>query len=103
MQVWLALNNLLVDPGCREKALQQNSHGVESLQRVRRHMNEVLLDQLPVLADLQRVLDELAMGCSGLPHNAHASLIIEQVPPYHCDKKIYLLPLEIWMLWVLLS
>ncbi|EIE27455.1 hypothetical protein COCSUDRAFT_55461 [Coccomyxa subellipsoidea C-169] len=79
-QVWLALNNLLVDPGCREKALQQSSHGVESLQRLRRHMNEVLLDQLPVLADLQRVLDELAMGCSGLPHNAHSSLIIEQVP-----------------------
>lgn len=79
MQVWLALNNLLVDPGCRAKALQQSSHGVERLLCIRRHMNEVLLDQLPVLADLQRVLDELAMGCAGLPHNSHTSLIIEQV------------------------
>ena len=79
MQVWLALNNLLVDPVCRAKALQQSSHGVETLLRIRRHMNDVLLDQLPVLADLQRVLDELAMGCAGLPHNSHTSLIIEQV------------------------
>ncbi|BDA48751.1 Zinc finger MYND domain-containing protein 10 [Coccomyxa sp. Obi] len=79
-QVWLALSNLLVDPSCRAKVLQQGTHYSESLLRLRRHMNEILLDQLPVLADLQRVLDELALGCAGVPYAANSTLIIEQVP-----------------------
>ena len=68
-----------MDPSCRAKVLQQGSHHSESLLRLRRHMSEVLLDQLPVLADLKRVLEELALGCAGVPYAANSTLIIEQV------------------------
>lgn len=68
-----------MDPSCRAKVLQQGSHHSESPLRLRRHMNEVLLDQLPVLADLKRVLEELALGCAGVPYAANSTLIIEQV------------------------
>lgn len=47
-QVWLALNNLVVEPGCRARVLT-NSHRCEALLRLRRHMTDPLLDQLPVL------------------------------------------------------
>ena len=31
----------------------------EAVLRMRRYMNDILLDQLPILRDLQRALDEL--------------------------------------------
>lgn len=52
----------------------------EAVLRVRRHMNDILLDQLPILRDLQRVLDELTMGVSSQPDDSQTTrLIIEQV------------------------
>ena len=55
----------------------------ESVLRVRRYMNDILLDQLPILRDLQRVLDELSMGVSSQPDESQTTrLIIEQV--LHC-------------------
>lgn len=78
--MWLALNNLLVDPGCRGKVLQNGSllSASGALVRLRKRMSDVLLDQLPVLIDLQRVLDELAMGCVGMPNAATTPGILEQ-------------------------
>jgi len=38
-----------------------NTFRKEQLLRVRKYINEVLLDQLPILADIQRYMDELAM------------------------------------------
>lgn len=73
----------------------------EVLQRLRRHLNELLLDQLPCLKDLQRLLDEMSVGADTAPHGAEqwfsgrgsdqgtargggsgraARLILEQVP-----------------------
>ncbi|GAB4819300.1 hypothetical protein N2152v2_006346 [Parachlorella kessleri] len=60
-QVWLALYNLVVDPGCRDKMGLTESR-CEALMKLKRHFSELLLDQLPVLKDLQRVIDELAFG-----------------------------------------
>jgi hypothetical protein len=47
-QVWLAVNNLVVEPRCRAK------YGADEWRRdrllsLKRHMNELLFDQLPVL------------------------------------------------------
>jgi hypothetical protein len=43
-------------------------------------MNDILLDQLPILKDLQRVLDELTMGVSSQQDESQTTrLIIEQV------------------------
>ncbi|CAG9466309.1 unnamed protein product [Pedinophyceae sp. YPF-701] len=88
-QVWLALNNLVVDPRFRSR-YEWDDFRRERLQKVRRYLNEVMFDQLPVLKDLQRVLEEVAMGVSqgggaaavaGQGGSTGArGLILEQVP-----------------------
>ena len=82
-QVWLALLNLVVDPGCRGRALVC-AHRCEALLRVaRRRMTDVLLDQLPPLRQLRRALDELSMGMGSCTpvQAAPCHLVIEQVCP----------------------
>lgn len=59
-QVWLALFALVCNNEVR-KRYHFNSFRKGQLTRARKYMNEVLLDQLPVLADVQRFIDELAM------------------------------------------
>ncbi|KAL6764744.1 hypothetical protein V8C86DRAFT_1823479, partial [Haematococcus lacustris] len=80
-QVWLALNNLIVEPQCRAKYAADEWRR-ERLGGLRRHMNELLFDQLPVLRDLQRVLDEMALGQGGPGAGAQrsAALVLEAVP-----------------------
>lgn len=74
------MNNLLVNPKARAK-YDLDDYRKEAVLRVRRYMNEILLDQLPVLKDLQRVLDELTIGVSSQPDESQTGrLIIEQVP-----------------------
>jgi hypothetical protein len=53
-------------------------HGPLQQHQARKYMNEVLVDQLPPLAQLQRVLDELAI--MNPPEAAHMpGVVIEQV------------------------
>jgi zinc finger MYND domain-containing protein 10 len=79
MQVWLALNNLVVDSKCRAK-YELDDYRKNTLLKLKRFMNELLFDQVPVLKDLQRVLDETALNV-GSSTTAHSSgqLILEQV------------------------
>ena len=60
-QVWLALFSLVGNPEVR-KRYHFNTFRKGQLLRARKYMNEVLLDQLPVLADVQRFMDELALA-----------------------------------------
>uniref|UniRef100_A0A061SCF1 Zinc finger mynd domain-containing protein 10-like n=1 Tax=Tetraselmis sp. GSL018 TaxID=582737 RepID=A0A061SCF1_9CHLO len=76
-QVWLALNNLVVDPVFRDK-YDFSEHRREQLLSLRRYMNELLFDQLPVLKDLQRAVDELAIGSAAASQKSH--LLLEAVP-----------------------
>jgi len=57
-QVWLAIYNLVMDNSMRAK-YDLNSHRKSTLMMLRRYFNATLVDQLPVLADLQRTLEEL--------------------------------------------
>jgi hypothetical protein len=79
-QVWLALNNLLVEPCCCAK-YELDDYRRNALLRLKRNLHEVLLDQLPVLREMQRVLDELALGVDrAAPEQVKSSrLILEQV------------------------
>jgi hypothetical protein len=52
-QPWLALYHLLSKKEFRER-YYLNSYRKAQLLRVRKYLNEVLLDQLPILADVQR-------------------------------------------------
>ncbi len=46
LQVWLALYNLVVDPGCRAKMGLESDSRCEALLKLKRHFTELLLDQV---------------------------------------------------------
>lgn len=52
-QVWLAMYHLMCEDECR-KRYHFNSMRKNSILRVRKYINDLLLDQLPVLAGVQR-------------------------------------------------
>lgn len=79
LQVWLAITNLVVDPKFRAK-YQLSSYRKDVLSRVRRFLNDLLIDQLPVLKDLQRVVDEIALNYRpNFDAYESGALVIEQV------------------------
>jgi hypothetical protein len=60
-QPWLALHALLLEPELRRRyALTAHRRG--ALGRVRKFLNDVLVDQLPLLAEVQRLLDEATVA-----------------------------------------
>ena len=78
-QTWLALNNLTATPSAARGAVRRSPKG--TMERVKRHFNEVLFDQLPVLRDLQRVLDEILLMVAPPSHEVtQGRLILEVVP-----------------------
>eukprot|EP00939_MAST-03C_sp_MAST-3C-sp1_P000865 g865.t1 len=77
-QVWLILYNLLCEGKCR-KAYPFTSHRKDSILRVRKYINEVLLDQLPVLSHVQRYLDELSIMEVPASANTQSRFLLEQV------------------------
>ena len=79
-QVWLALNNLIVDPECR-KRYRWDAFRIDAASKLKRHFNETLFDQLPVLQDLARTVDQtiLAGGDTG-GETYQPSFILELVP-----------------------
>jgi len=77
-QVWLTLYNLLMDKNCR-KQYQYNTHRKDVLVRLRRFFTDILLDQLPLLRELKRLIEELSIMAPP-PPTASSLAIIEQVP-----------------------
>ncbi|XP_006822750.1 zinc finger MYND domain-containing protein 10-like, partial [Saccoglossus kowalevskii] len=75
-QIWIAMFNLLMGPECQRK-YEFNSHNKNQILKLRAHMTEVLLDQIPMLVDLQRYLEHLSMM---EPPAARQGLVLEQVP-----------------------
>ena len=62
-QAWLTVYNLISDEQFR-KRYQFNSYRKDALLRVRKYINDVMVDQLPMFADVQRFMDELAISGS---------------------------------------
>ncbi|XP_053724523.1 zinc finger MYND domain-containing protein 10 isoform X1 [Synchiropus splendidus] len=75
-QVWLSLYNLLLKEDCQRK-YDFNSFNKSQLLKLRRFLTEVLLDQLPILVELQRFLAHLAVTD---PEPPRKGLILEQIP-----------------------
>lgn len=59
-QPWIALYHLLAKNEFRER-YGLNSFRKGQLLRIRKYLNDIMLDQLPFLADVQRYMDELAV------------------------------------------
>jgi hypothetical protein len=59
-QCWIAVFHLTCSNVCRER-YTLNVFRKEQLLRLRKYLNEIMLDQLPVLKDVMRYMDELAL------------------------------------------
>jgi len=77
-QVWITIYNLHMDPECRKK-YEINDFRKSNLLRLRKYMNEVLVDQIPVLTDLLRSLEELAI-MNVNPYITNNTFIVQQMP-----------------------
>eukprot|EP00760_Papus_ankaliazontas_P005809 PhM_4_TR12774/c0_g1_i1/m.66810 len=78
---WFAVHFLMCDSECRRK-YPYTSHRKENIARIRRFLHELLLDQVPMLADVQRALDEMSFlqAPSNTEEKFKAALVIEPVP-----------------------
>jgi len=77
-QPWLVLYNLLCDAECR-KFYTFNTFRKDQLLRVRKYLNDTLKDQLPVLTEVQRYMDELVI-MQAPPPDGSKHFIVQQVP-----------------------
>ncbi|RUS71390.1 hypothetical protein EGW08_020845 [Elysia chlorotica] len=75
-QVWLALFHLLMEKDCQGK-YELNNYRKNTILKLRSYLTEVLLDQLPVLGELQRYLEHLSIMD---PPPTKKELLLEQVP-----------------------
>lgn len=76
-QVWLSIYNMVMEPAMRQK-YDINSYRKNVLVDLRKYFNTALIDQLPVLGDLQRTIEELNM--MNAPEAAQQSFfMLEQV------------------------
>jgi hypothetical protein len=78
---WFIVHKLLCDRDCRMK-YQYTSSRKEIIMRIKRFLNETLIDQIPALVDVQRALEELGFlePPSGTEEKFRSTLVIEQVP-----------------------
>ncbi len=76
-QPWLGVYHLLAKSVFRER-YHLNSFRKGQLLRIRKYINEVLLDQLPFLADIQRYMDELAVTDVPDPSSTGGSVFLFQ-------------------------
>lgn len=60
-QVWITVYNLVMDAECRNR-YELSSFRRENLLRLRRFINEVVVDQLPPLTNLHRTLEEMSIS-----------------------------------------
>ena len=59
-QVWIAIYNLLMTKESAEK-YEITEYRKNQILRLRKYLNEVLLDQIPVLTELKRNLEHLSI------------------------------------------
>ncbi|OQS03866.1 hypothetical protein THRCLA_03849, partial [Thraustotheca clavata] len=79
-QLWIGVYFLLCSKESRDQ-YQLTSFRKNELLRIRKYLNDVLLDQLPLLTDVQRFLDELAIV--QIPHTqilSQTRLVMEAMP-----------------------
>lgn len=76
-QPWIALYHLLAKTAFRER-YHLNTFRKGQLLRVRKYLNEIMLDQLPFLADVQRYMDELTVTNVPEPSNGADSIFLFQ-------------------------
>jgi len=72
---WLAVYLLTCSSACRER-YQLSDFRKDQFLRLRKYLNNMILDQLPCLTDLQRYMDELAF--MSVPHTSRIDALLLQ-------------------------
>ena len=81
-QVWLAVYNLVMDNSASVK-YEWDERKKDNVERLRKYFNDVLIDQLPILSDLRRVVEEMAMMDPGnMQAPASKPFIIEEAATF---------------------
>ncbi len=77
-QLWLLVNSLLLDGECRRR-YEWTEQRKQTVLRLSKFFNELLIDQLPILQDLRRMVETLNFQTP--PNTTDArSIVIEQLP-----------------------
>lgn len=92
-QPWLTLYNILCDKDCRNN-YEFHSYRRGTLMRTRKYMHQILVDQLPILTDLQRMFDEMSVSNAPAPfhgsdrqgNNNVSSMFVLQISPEVFEK-----------------
>eukprot|EP00761_Pharyngomonas_kirbyi_P013222 gb/GECH01013249.1/.p1 GENE.gb/GECH01013249.1/~~gb/GECH01013249.1/.p1 ORF type:complete len:407 (+),score=131.79 gb/GECH01013249.1/:1-1221(+) len=77
--VWMALFAIMADKEIARK-YQLNTYRMNQVLKLRNHITDVLLDQISVLEELQKALDQLAFMDPSRSEDDKSYLVIEQVP-----------------------
>ncbi|CAD8161362.1 unnamed protein product [Paramecium pentaurelia] len=76
-QLWITIYNLFMDPESRRK-YELNDFKKSNLLRLRKFMNELLLDQIPQLVDMLRSLEELSL--MQVQTQSKNTIVVQQLP-----------------------
>lgn len=57
-QIWLTLYNFLCDPECRKK-YEVTTFRKDTISGIKKFLNETLIDQIPILTDLLKTVEEM--------------------------------------------
>jgi len=77
-QIWLTIYNMFLSQDTNRK-YEVTTFRKANLLRLRKYLNEVTLDQLPILTNLLRSLEELSMTQEN-PVAQKNSFIVQQIP-----------------------
>lgn len=77
-QLWLLVNSLLLDSECRRR-YEWTEQRKQTVMRLSKYFNELLIDQLPILQDLRRMVETLAFQTPPSSTDSR-SIVIEQLP-----------------------
>ena len=78
-QVWLTIYNMFMTNDSSRK-YEITSFRKQNLLRLRKYLNEVLLDQLPMLGDMLRGLEEMNMQNQAPAINGSNAFIVQTLP-----------------------
>ena len=78
-QIWLTIYNMFMTNDTSRK-YEMTSFRKQNLLRLRKFMNETLLDQLPMLADMLRGLEELNISADPGAVSSSNAFIVQTLP-----------------------
>lgn len=78
-QIWLTIYNIFLSSSAG-RTYEITSFRKDTLLRLRKFMNEVLIDQLPMLGDMHRALEEMSLRGDTGNIGSNNAFIVQAIP-----------------------